>query len=210
MDSKWHEHHDYQEFLVSKDRESLLPSKFYEEFLNLSPSFHNKIEPFRILDYGCGLGYTSIFIARKLLKISSVKIYACDYQEKLLDQLWYRIVQNKLTNITPFYMDRHAMLNFPTWLPQMDHIICSFCFSAANNTPDILKLLKKIMKPNAFLHIVDWDALKKNHVLDVYVKKDYKIKIDTFTDLLQKAGYKIHKNYKIPLSHTYFAMSVKI
>ena len=210
MDNKWHELVSYQNYLISKDRESVVPNRIYDDFISLHPPTATANEPFTVLDFGCGMGYTSVYLAHRFQKVSTLKIYSCDYQEKLLDQLWYRLVKQKLSNVTPFYMSSHPTLYFPTWLPLMDHIILSFSLSTCKNINLILNSIKKIMKPISFLHIIDWDVSKKNSLVDVYVRKEAKIALDTLLSIIQENKYQVFKNYKVLNTNIFFAVSIKL
>ena len=78
---------EYQDFLVAEARLSLVPAEIYERLIPYDPNAY-----YSVLDFGCGLGYASMLLAQKFKEHEKFKIYACDYQEELLDRLWKRIV----------------------------------------------------------------------------------------------------------------------
>ncbi|MCS6984848.1 MAG: class I SAM-dependent methyltransferase [Leptospiraceae bacterium] len=184
MVEKPHEVLRYQEFLVSEIRESLVPKETYLKFLS-----DEKELPVNYLDFGCGLGYVALLLGEASRDRKNIHIYACDYQEDLLDLLWKKIVQRKLTNITPFYLPDRSLIFFPKWLPLIDHIIFSFSLSCVDDGYKVFQSIKKGLREEAYVHIVDWENHSENQLLKELFPPEYRLTALILQQWLELTGY---------------------
>ena len=177
----WYEKDEYQQFLISQERDAYLPKTFYPKLIG--PVDKNKNTS--VLDFGTGLGYSALSIAAAY-QDKPLHIYACDCQEILLDQLWNTITKKKLHQVTPFFLPRYSSIDFPAWLPPMSQIVCSLTLSACENSEEVIQTIHKIAEPGGILHILDWheenapDEVKKlmpkggfldPEMVEVYLKR---------------------------------------
>ena len=194
-----HESLEYQNFLVSENRSSLISPQLYRRLIS------GKAKELNVLDFGCGLGYVSTILATHLAE--PYHIYGCDYQEDLLDEFWKRIVRRELKSITPFFMPMRSRLLFPRWLPKMDHVIFSLSLSAVEDIFEVLKTIKSILKPEGRIHIIEWVDGAEEY-LNKYFPKDQRLSPDKVRETLERTEFEIYENYS-GLSNVY-AISTRL
>ncbi|MDH4262758.1 MAG: class I SAM-dependent methyltransferase [Spirochaetia bacterium] len=202
MATRVHEVEEYQDFLISEQRKGVVSPELYNNMISQSKPEMN------ILDFGCGLGYVSVFYSEKFKETDDVHIYACDYQVDVLDLLWKRIAENKFKKITPFFMSDQSRLHFPNWIPIADHIILSFSLSTTDNPVDILTTLQTKISGTTMIHLVEWDKNKKHEKIDVIYPERYRLTVEQTKDYLERTGYEILKDYKI--NGPYFAYTCRL
>lgn len=188
MIEKPHENLRYQEFLISEERARIVPKEVY-----LSLLVDNSEFPVNYLDFGCGMGYVSLLLGEKVRDEKNIHIYACDYQEDLLDILWKKIVEKKLTNVTPFYMPDRSMIYFPKWLPLIDHIIFSFSLSCVDDGFKVFQSMKSGLREEAYVHIVDWENSSENEFLKELFPPENRLTALILQQWLELTGYNVEK-----------------
>ncbi|MDH5721626.1 MAG: class I SAM-dependent methyltransferase [Spirochaetia bacterium] len=187
MPIKPHESEEYQNFLISDERDSIIPSSFYELLIP-------QIEPeSNLLDFGCGLGFVAFYYALKYRDIEKTKFYGCDYQEDLLDLCWKKATQKELKNTTFFYTPDKSRINFPEWLPKMNHIILSFSLSCVEEKDHILLSLSQILAEKAMIHIIEWEKDFNNKFLNEYYKEKNRISLEETENILEKIKFNVIK-----------------
>ncbi len=197
MVDQWYDREFYHAFLTSQKRDYYLPASLYSKIIKPIP----KEQKIYILDFGTGLGYAALSIANTYNDYPNFKIFACDYQEPLLDQLWHTLTKKKITNITPFFIPSYSSVNFPSWLPKMNQIICSLSLSASKNPEEVIQTIHKIVVPNGFVHIVDWKVEDLPKELEQEISKENILNPETIDIYLRKYKYQIERTY---LSEKYF------
>ncbi|MES0489048.1 MAG: class I SAM-dependent methyltransferase [Leptospirales bacterium] len=195
-----HENQQYQDFLISESRRGLIPPDLYDALI---PNFQ---EDMVLLDFGCGLGYTSGFYSEKFRNEKNLNIFACDYQVEILDSLWRRIVENKLKHITPFFMPKRSRLHFPKWILPADHVFFSLSLSTTENPVDVLTTIKPTLKEGGLVHIIGWDKEKTHPLLTDIVPEKERLSLGQVESYLGIARYNIIKQYKT--SGPFFALTV--
>lgn len=187
---KPHELKEFQEFMLSSERVRLVNDQVYQNFSAYIKPQEN------ILDFGCGQGYVSLLCATTLAeKNIDAHVYACDYQELLLDLFWKHIVQKKLTKVTPFFVPNHNRIIFPTWLPSVSHVIFSFSLSAVKDIPSVFHSLQSIVTDTAKIHVIDWNPECKDSSLEEFVPTAYRVDKQKILQALTEHGYEIEKQY---------------
>lgn len=183
---KPHENPKYQEFLTSDLRVPLVPESVY---LNLL-----KIKNFRssnILDFGCGAGYVSLLLGGALQSSSRSHIYACDYQEDLIDRFWKEIVRKDIKNVTPFFHPDRSHISFPGWLPGIDHLIFSFSLSAVEDAYTVLDRSKSVLREEALIHIIDWEQSSVSPFLKDLYGPENRLTFMILQQWLELTGYDV-------------------
>ncbi|HRP68555.1 MAG TPA: class I SAM-dependent methyltransferase [Turneriella sp.] len=171
----------YQQFLISDQREKLIPSAVYTSALTKDVR-----ENLNVLDFGCGHGYVAVLLAH--LPLKGLHVYACDCDEECLDTLWGRIAHRDIKNLTAFHLSNYAQIYTPTWLPPIDHVFFSFSVSALEH-PDIsLPQIVKQMPAGTQFHFFDWNPHKSHPQVDIFVPPARRIQIDDFKKLLEYSG----------------------
>jgi ubiquinone/menaquinone biosynthesis C-methylase UbiE len=196
------ESEEYQDFLISEQRKGIVAQELYN---NMIGDFKPDIN---ILDFGCGLGYVSVFYSEKFKEHDNFRIYSCDHQVEVLDLLWKRIADNKFKNITPFFMPDQSRLHFPSWIPECNYIFFSFSLSATESPVDILKTIAVKCAPKSYIHIIDWDKSKSHEKIDDIYPVKNRLHPDNVRNYLDQTGYEIIKDYKT--GGPYFAFSCRL
>ena len=204
MAEQWYEHELYRQFLSSQERASYLPSSVYGKLVKSIPTNEGTC----ILDFGTGLGYVALSLAKLYKNKSHLHIFACDHQEQLLDHCWYTLTKKKITNVTPFFIPNRASISFPPWLPKMKQIICSLVLSSSENPEKIIQTIHKIAEPNAVLHIVEWNKKKLPKELENIIPQKNLIDPEQLEVYLTKSNYAIMKSYFT--DNYFFAISARI
>lgn len=184
---KPHEINEYQRFLISEKREAIVKPEYYLEKLLTD-------EPVNYLDFGTGLGYVGTLLASSENLHPDSHIYACDYQEDLLDTLWKRITDRKLKNITAFFMPDRSRVYFPEWIPKVNHLILSFTTSTVEDAFMLYETLQKGLKPGGKIHIFDWDQHSANPNLERVFPKKHRLTAMILQQWLELTGYKVEES----------------
>ncbi len=188
MIAKAHESLAYQEFLISELRENVIPPQVYLDILPERIDY-----PIRLLDFGCGMGYVSLLLGDALRNHEGSHIFACDYQEDLLDIFWKKIVQRKLNNITPFFLPDRSLIFFPRWIPPIDHLIFSFSLSAVDDGFKIFQTIKSALREDAMVHIIDWEHDAKNEIVNRLFPPEDRLTAMILQQWLELTGYKVEQ-----------------
>lgn len=197
-----HESEEYQDFLISEQRKGIVLPEIYNHMI------HEPKPGMNVLDFGCGLGYVSVFYSEKFKENDNFHIYACDYQVDVLDTFWKRIAENKFRNITPFFMSDQSRLHFPGWIPVADYIFLSFSLGTTDNPVDILKTIRVKASASTIFHVIDWDKNKTHLKIDDIYPARYRLTQEQTKDYLERTGYEIIKDYKI--QGPYFAFTCRL
>jgi len=197
-----HETEEYQDYLISEQRKGVISPELYNILI---PDFKDGLI---IIDFGCGLGYTSIFYADKFSEKEDFHIYACDYQVEVLDLFWKRIADGKYRNITPFFMPDQSRLHLPNWIPKADHLFFSLSLSASENPVDILKTIQPLITEKTLIHILDWDPSKSHPHIDEMIPPRKRLGVETLKPYLDLTGYQIIREYKT--AGPYFALTARL
>lgn len=188
---KYHEEESFQNFMSSSERGYFLNDEVYDFFFSYFKDQDT------ILDFGCGQGYVSLLYGKKVEEENmNIHIYACDYQEPLLDFFWKNIVSQKVKNVTPFFLANQDKAIFPNWVPKPNHIVFSFSLSTVTNIKKIFVDLKEFAHEHCKFHIVEWNPKFEDPVLEKFFPKNKRIAFDSMLQTLQELGYQIEKSFK--------------
>ena len=204
MTTKWYEKGEYHEFLVSRKRDNYIPNQLYSKLIQQRKD--NK--KYYVLDFGTGLGHVALLMGQLLNHRTNYHIYACEHQDTLLDHLWYTITKKGIKNITPLFLPGYSKINFPKWLPRMDHIICSLSLSASENPKHILETIHKIALDDALFHIIEWNGNCIPPEIEHMMPKESKLDFETLEGYLRNYNYKTVKVHS--KSQYFYAITVQI
>jgi len=106
-----------------------------------------------ILDYGAGIGYFAIPLARKTG--NSGMVYAVDISEEIIEDLEKEVLQEGLTNVKASLVTGDGTL--PQDFPLFDVIFLATVFHELPDKTTVLTNLKKKLKTGGKLIIIDWE-----------------------------------------------------
>ncbi|MFC2022654.1 class I SAM-dependent methyltransferase [Chloroflexota bacterium] len=135
------------EYLESKKRTRLDIEKVLS-FLPLAPQRQV------VADIGCGTGTFTLPLAHSL---SKGRVYAIDIQEKMLEKVREKLVQQSIKNIETRLCGE---LEFPLEPGTMDGILLA---NVLHETPDpmpFIKVISTLVRPGGWVAILDWKKEK--------------------------------------------------
>jgi ubiquinone/menaquinone biosynthesis C-methylase UbiE len=106
--------------------------------------------PLQILDAGCGVGGTSIYLAKKYPMVTFTGISIAPSEVRFATEL---AAQNKVTDNTQFLEDNFCETKFPDG--SFDGIITLESINYARNTRDFFQEMYRVLKPGGRLVVLD-------------------------------------------------------
>jgi len=106
-----------------------------------------------IADLGSGNGYFTVPIAEK----TGTTVYAVDIEPKMLDSLMDHAAKADVKNIQPVTSDL-AQIKLPNH--SVDKIFSSMVMHEISSLNAVIGEIKRIVRPNAKLLILDWEAIE--------------------------------------------------
>jgi len=142
-----------------------------------------------IADIGAGSGYFSVLLSKRVG--DSGRIYAVDIENEMIEYIEKRAKKERLNNIKT---DDPLLLE-----SSIDLIFICDTYHHIEGRDNYLKILKKVLKKNGRLAIVDF------HVVDTPVGPPLNIRIskDKIMGEILKAGFKLEADYYF-LPYQYF------
>lgn len=190
---EYYEREEYQNFLLSQKRRDIYPPEaIFDNF-----SFQT-VE--NLVDFGCGRGFFLTEFPKVLPKNSWV--WACDCQESVLDYVLKRKINENLTQLTPFYIEKSDHPLLPEWIPQPDLIFASLCLSTFPDPGLAMDGLIRSMRPGGRLIVVDWSKIE----YEFGPKISEKVSLDKMLFLADQYKLKVLKHIKI--KEYFYAMEV--
>lgn len=101
------------------------------------------------LDIGCGIGYFTIPAANIL---NQGKVIGLDIMSEIID-----IAKEKATNISNIEFITSEEYTFPVEDASIDYVFICTVLHEIEDKPRYFKEIKRVLKPNAFLCIIDWE-----------------------------------------------------
>jgi ubiquinone/menaquinone biosynthesis C-methylase UbiE len=124
-----------------------------------------------IADLGCGTGFFSIPAARRVKKV-----FALDIQEEMLDILSDKIKKEKITNIEVILSGESSI---PLSDKSVDILLMANVFHELEDKLSLLKEVKRVLKMNGRLMIIDWKKMEMDIGPPLQERLDEKEVIDT-------------------------------
>lgn len=175
---EYYESDSYQTFLLSSKRRDIYPAEaIFDQF-----SFRS-VE--NLVDFGSGRG----FFLNEFPKVMSNSswVWAADCQQEVLDYLLKRKIDEGITRMTPFHIERSDHPLLPEWIPVPDLIFSSLCLSTFPDPGLAMDGLIRSMRPGGRLIVVDWNKtdyeygprVSEKISLDkmIFLAEDYKLKV---------------------------------
>ncbi|OGV95471.1 MAG: hypothetical protein A3I04_03890 [Nitrospinae bacterium RIFCSPLOWO2_02_FULL_39_110] len=147
-----------------------------------------------IADIGAGSGYFSVLLSKRVG--DSGRIYAVDIENEMIEYIEKRAKKERLNNIKTILSKSDDPLLLES---SIDLIFICDTYHHIEGRDNYLKILKKVLKKNGRLAIVDF------HVVDTPVGPPLNIRIskDKIMGEILKAGFKLEADYYF-LPYQYF------
>ena len=175
-----------------------------DNFLN--PTEVVKLLPLKegmvVADFGCGNGYFSLEIAKKIKPTG--KVIALDIWKPSLEALNFRAKLEGLNNIIETRWANLEQINGST-LPDnsCDLVFIANILFELEKKNVIIEEAKRILKPEGFLAVIEWEPEKlpnKNFLFPI-------TKTETL-ELVEKLGFKLER--ELSLSVTHYGLLLKL
>ncbi len=154
-----------------------------------------------VADIGAGTGYFTFRIAMKAKKVIAIDIEK-EYLD-ILDNLKEKLpkeIQSKIET-------RLAKTNDPLLQPnEVDLVVIINTFSFINNKKQYLEIVRKDLRPNGKIFIVDFKM--KNLPIDAPDKSE-RLPLNQLENLLEKAGFKNIQSDDTTLDYQYIVVADK-
>lgn len=130
----------------------------------------------RVLDLGAGTGYLAIPIVRRLRALGGGTVIAADVEPRMLDHLTARATE---LGLTPFVQLVPISDSSPTVLPiartAVDLALVVNLYHELRDRSASLAELRRVLRPDAPLWIVDWDP---DGTTDVGPPREHRVPAD--------------------------------
>jgi len=154
-----------------------------------------------VADIGAGTGYFTFRIAMKAKKVIAIDIEK-NYLD-ILDNLKEKLPEEIQSKIET----RLAKVNDPLLKSgEVDLVVIINTFSFIKNKKEYLKIIKKDLKPNGRIFIVDFKM--KNLPIDAPDESD-RLPLNKLENLLEKAGFKNIQSDDTTLDYQYIVIADK-
>lgn len=150
-----------------------------------------------VADFGCGNGAYVFAISR--LVGDTGKVYAVDIHTNILDKINREADKMNIINIDTISSDIEERVQIDSY--SCDIVIISNVLSEVDNSENVVKEAKRILKPGGIVLIVDWKNTE--HVLSA--KRHRTLKVEEIETLLDK--YNLHIKRHLPAGDYHFAFS---
>jgi len=153
-----------------------------------------------IADIGAGSGYFTRLFSKKAGK--NGKVFACDIEKGMIEYLEKRIKDEKLENVFPVLCKSDDPMLSPS---AIDLIFICDTYHHIEKRSDYLNLLKKYLKPQGRLAIIDYHKRETPHGPPLWMRLERENVIKEITC----AGYKLEAEFFF-LPYQYFLVFTKM
>lgn len=140
----------------------------------------------QVADFGCGAGYFSIPIARK---IPDGKLHAFDVLKAALESVESKAKMDGLTNIVTGRVNLEKEGGSKLLPDSLDWVILKDMLFQNKNKSVILKEARRVLKPGGKVLVVEWD--EQNGAMGP--QSDMKISLENLEKMVLEENYKIEK-----------------
>ncbi len=197
--------------LTSKERYELMPPEIaINEIKKVVETIRNsgKNEA-KIADIGCGSGFFTIPLIKTIADAENinVKVYALDINEEMLF-----CIKENIENANFSKEQKNCAIltkceesNITLEDESMDIILTSNVFHEIENRLDYLREIKRVLKPEGILFLIDWD--KEDKILKMGPPVEERLSSAESIELLSAAGFT--DITKLPLYSSSFTIKCK-
>ena len=146
-----------------------------------------------ILDYGAGIGYFTIPLAKRTG--SSGMVYAVDISPEILKDLEEEVLRAGLSNVKAALVPGDGSL--PEEFPEFDVIFLAMVLHELAEKEAVLSALTKKIKKQGKLIIIDWE--KKETEFGPPVA--HRVSVEEGVSYLEKAGLKLLQKMNVSAAH---------
>lgn len=140
-----------------------------------------------IADFGCGSG-AYVFAASKIVGDRG-RVYAIDIHREILEKINREADKMNIINIDTLLTDIEDKIQIENL--SCDVVILSNVLGEIKNIDKVLQEIKRILKPNGYLLIIDWKDL--DHALSK--KRGNVVAEEKITAILAKNNFSIKKHF---------------
>lgn len=140
-----------------------------------------------VADFGCGSG-AYVFAASKIIGDRG-RVYAIDIHREILEKINREADKMNIINIDTLLTDIEDKIQIENL--SCDVVILSNVLGEIKNIDKVLQEIKRILKPNGYLLIIDWKDL--DHALSK--KRGNVVAEEKITAILAKNNFSIKKHF---------------
>ena len=140
-----------------------------------------------VADFGCGSG-AYVFASSKMVGDRG-KVYAIDIHREMLEKINREAEKMNIINIDTLLTNMEEKVQIEGL--SCDVVILSNILAEINNLDKVLEEVKRILKPDGYLLIVDWKD--SDHTLSQ--KRGHLIPEEKITAILAKNNFSIKKHF---------------
>ena len=134
-----------------------------------------------VMDVGCGNGFFTFPLSKHL---SKGRVYAVDIQKDMLQDIRKRVDSEGVGNVEPVLSEE---LDIPLPNQSVDGAFSAFMFHETYDPPTFLQMLRRLLKPNGWLTLLEWYKKETESGPPVADKIDER----ECLRLLEEAGFKL-------------------
>lgn len=149
-----------------------------------------------VADFGCGSG-AYVFAASKIVSDRG-RVYAIDTHRDILEKINREADKMNIINIDTLLTDIEDKVQIESL--SCDVVILSNVLSEINNVDKVLEEVKRILKPDGYLLVVDWKEI--DHALSK--KRGNVVPEEKITAILAKNNFSIKKHFPAGKFHYAF------
>ena len=149
-----------------------------------------------VADFGCGSG-AYVFAASKMVGDRG-RVYAIETHRDILEKINREAEKMNIINIDTLLTDIEDKVQIESL--SCDAVIISNVLSEINNIDKVLEEVKRILKPNGYILIVDWKDTE--HILSK--KRSNILPEEKITAILAKNHFSIKKHFPAGKFHYAF------
>lgn len=144
-------------------------------------------EGMKVADFGCGSGYFTILLAKKVGEKGEV--WAIDVLESALNTVKSKAKAENLENIKFIRANLEVVGSSKILNDSQDVVLLANVLFQSNKKDKILEEAKRILKENGDLVVIDWipEKMKTEQV--------FKLSKEEMKELVEKSGFKFSKEF---------------
>jgi ubiquinone/menaquinone biosynthesis C-methylase UbiE len=154
----------------------------------------------RVADFGCGTGYFSFPISRKVGK--SGLVYALDVLPQKIEVVESLIKTQEITNIIPKHVNVEKIGGSKIEADTMDWVVIKDMLFQNTNKEIILEEAKRVLKPGGRVLLVEW----KTGDTQIGPEQSLRLLKEDAMILARTAGFKIPENEPVDAGNFHYGL----